>query len=82
MRPSPRTRAFWLPAVVVLVVALLLVVAFAPSLRALGALIVISLPSYLIVWPVLAPRLGSAGAFTVASGLAIGMIAIGRWVMG
>lgn len=67
-----------LPAAVIAAALLVVLVALEPThlLRALTALIVVSLPSYLIAWPVLQPRLGSAGAFTIAGGLSIGMLAI------
>lgn len=77
MRPEARAR--FLRAVAALVAALalgvlLLLAGLAPMLQALAALIVVVLPGYLIVWPILRPRFGLAGAFTVASGVSIGLI--------
>jgi uncharacterized membrane protein len=78
MHLEPRIRAWRLSSAAVLAGALLLIlVAVASLLQAFAGIVVVFLPSYLIVWPALRPRLGSAGAFTVAGGLSIGMIAIG-----
>lgn len=82
MRHDRRARAARLLAAAVLAIALLVAVVALPSfVGALAALIVVFLPSYLIMWPVLQPRLGSAGAFTIAGGLSIGMVAIGGLVL-
>ena len=82
MRPDRRTGAARLLAAAVLAIAVMEAVVALPSfVRALAALIVVFLPSYLIMWPVLQPRLGSAGAFTIAGGLSIGMVAIAGLVL-
>jgi hypothetical protein len=62
---------------------LVLIVVIDPThiLRALAALAVLALPSYVIAWPVLRPRLGFAGAFTIAGGLSLGMTAIAGLVL-
>jgi uncharacterized membrane protein len=60
---------------------LLLALAMAPFLRGVAALVLVFLPSYLITWPLLRPRLGSAAAFTIAGGLSIGMVALAGLVL-
>jgi hypothetical protein len=78
MPPEPRIRPAWLAAAALAgALLLLLLIGAAPFLRAVAGMVVVVLPSYLIVWPALRRRFGSAGAFTVAGAMAIGMIAIG-----
>jgi uncharacterized membrane protein len=77
-------RTWQVLGLVVLGVSLLvLLVAVDPThmLRGLAALAVLVLPSYLIAWPVLRPQLGAAGAFTIAGGLSLGMVAIAGLVL-
>jgi hypothetical protein len=75
-------RVLWLLALALLAAGLLLaLVALAPFVRALAALIVVLLPTYLIMWPILQPRLGSAGAFTIAGALSIGIVALAGLVL-
>jgi uncharacterized membrane protein len=82
MRPDWRTRAMRLAAAAVVALAMLVAwLALAPMLRALAALIVVVVPDYLLAWPVLRPRFGSAGAFAIAGGLSIGVIALGGLVL-
>lgn len=79
MRPEARPSQRRLAIIVGLGAALLaVIVALDPTqlLRALGALVFIFLPTYLITWRVLYRQLGSAGAFTIGGGLAIGMVAV------
>lgn len=82
MLPDAATRPWRLAAVAALAVpALLILAGLMPMLRALAALVLALLPGYLIVWPSLRPRLGFAGAFTVAGGLAIAMIVMAGLVL-
>jgi hypothetical protein len=77
MPPESRLRAWWLTAVPGLVGAMLLVLlGIAPFLQALAALVLVFLPTYLIAWPVLYRRLGSAAALTIAGGVSIGSVAL------
>jgi hypothetical protein len=70
-------RVLWLLALALLAGGLLLaLVELAPFVRAFAALIVVLLPTYMIVWPILRPRLGTVGAFTVAGALSIAILAI------
>lgn len=82
MRPDASVRAWHLAAAAALAVpALLILGGLMPVLRALAALVLAVLPGYLVAWPSLRPRLGVAGAFTVAGGLAIGMIVVAGLVL-
>jgi hypothetical protein len=82
MHPDASDRAWRLVAAAALAVpAVLILAGLTPMLRALAALVLAVLPGYLIAWPVLRPRLGFAGAFTVAGGMAIGMIVIAGLVL-
>jgi hypothetical protein len=77
MRRDPQRRRVAIAAGLGLVV-LVALVAVDPTqlLRALAALAFIGLPTYLITWRMLQPRVGSAGALTIGGGLSIGMVAI------
>lgn len=82
MRPDASIRAWRLAAAAALAVPVLVTLAgLMPIVRALAALVLAVLPGYLIAWPSLRPRFGVAGAFTVAGGLAIGMIVIAGLVL-
>ena len=82
MRPEDPLRSWrWVALVVVAVAAVALLVALVPMLRAFAALVLIFLPIYLISWPLLRPRIGAAGAFTMAGGLSIAMVAIAGLVL-
>lgn len=82
MRPDPQKGSRWFIAAAALAGAVLTgLLAVTSLLSALAALILVFLPVYLITWPLLRPQLGSAGAFTVAGGLSIGMVAIGGLVL-
>ncbi len=77
MPPESRLRAWWLTAVPGLAGAVLLVLlGVAPFLQALSALVLVFLPTYLLAWPLLYRRLGSAAAFTIAGGVSIGSVAL------
>ncbi len=60
---------------------IVVVLAFDGLLRAIGGLLLVVLPGYLVVAPALRDRLGSAGAFAVAGATAIGLIALGGLVL-
>lgn len=82
MHPEGSDRAWRLAAAAALAVPTLLVLfGLTPMVQALAALVLAVLPGYLIAWPILRPRLGIAGAFTVAGGVAIGMIVIAGVVL-
>jgi uncharacterized membrane protein len=77
MRPEWQRRTLRLAAAAVAALALLEAwLALGPMTRALAALIVVVVPGYLLGWPVLRPRFGSAGAFAIAGGLSIGVVAL------
>ena len=80
MHPEVQGQLPWriASAAVTIVAVLAIIVALVPTglPQAFAALAVLFLPTYLIAWPVLRPRLGTAGAFTVAGGLSIGVIAM------
>lgn len=78
----PMARNIVIGAGVVLGLGIVLVVlGDAGLLRAIGGLALIVLPGYVVVAPALRERLGSAGAFAVAGGTAIGLIALGGLVL-
>ena len=78
MRPDWRTRVLRLAAAAVVALALLVAwLGLTPMARALAALVVVVLPGYLLAWPALRRRFGAAGAFSIAGGLSIGVIALG-----
>lgn len=78
MPPDATDRAWRLAAAAAVAVPVLLIIAaLMPMARALAALVLVVLPGYLIAWPILRPRLGIAGAFTVSGAVAIGMVVIG-----
>jgi hypothetical protein len=84
MPPERRARISRPLAAAVLAGALLLIlIALDPTqlLRAFALLILLFLPGYLIAWPFLQPRMGSAAAFTIAGGLSIAMVAIAGLVL-
>lgn len=82
MRPDAIDRAWRLAAAAGVVVPVLLILAaLMPMARALAALVLAVLPGYLIAWPIYRPRLGVAGAFTVAGAVAVGMVVIGGLVL-
>jgi hypothetical protein len=77
MRPEWRTRTLRLAAAAAVALALLVAwLGLTAMARALVALVVVVVPGYLLAWPVLRPRFGSAGAFAIAGGLSIGMVAL------